>query len=238
MRATLMRRLLVEFTGTGFLLAAVVGSGIMAERLTPGNLALALLANALATGCVLVALILAFAPLSGAHFNPAVSLAEAVRGAHPWREALPYVCAQVLGAIAGTAVANVMFGLPVFFFSHQARTGPAQWLSEWIATFGLICVIWGSSRERSGGTAFAVGAYITAAYWFTSSTSFANPAVTLARMLTDTFAGIRPRDTLTFLPVEIAGALVAAVFVRWLDPAPKSSVELNERAMADHAGAL
>jgi len=223
MKATLARRIVVEFVGTGFLVTAVVGSGIMAERLSNGNVALALLANAIATGCALVALILAFAPISGAHLNPVVTLAEALQGSQAWNEVLPYTFGQILGGITGTAAANMMFGLPIFFLSHRVRSGPALWLGEWIATFGLVCVIWGCSRTWPRGTGFAVGAYITGAYWFTSSTSFANPAVTIARTLTDTFAGIRPRDALAFLPVEIAGGVAAAMFARWLAPPAKSA---------------
>ncbi len=214
----LARRVVAEFAGTGFLVAAVVGSGIMAERLANGNVALALLANTIATGAALVALILAFGPISGAHLNPVVTLAEALEGAMPWREFLPYVSAQFLGGAAGTGVANLMFGLPVFFISRHVRSGAPQLLGEAVATFGLICVIWGCSRQRPNAVAFAVGAYITAAYWFTSSTSFANPAVALARTLSDTFAGIRPRDALAFLPAEFAGGIAAAFFFRWLTP--------------------
>jgi glycerol uptake facilitator-like aquaporin len=218
MKPTLARRAAAEFTGTGFLVAAVVGSGIMAERLANGNVALALLANTIATGAALVALILAFGPISGAHLNPVVTLAEMLEGARPWREFLPYVCAQVLGGVAGAAMANLMFGLPIFSFSRHVRSGAPLLLGEAVATFGLICVIWGCSRQRPNAVAFAVGAYITAAYWFTSSTSFANPAVALARMLSDTFAGIRPRDALAFLPAELAGGIAAVFLFRWLAP--------------------
>lgn len=214
--ASLGRRVVVEFIGTAFLVAAIVGSGIMAERLANGNTALALLANAVATGCALVALILAFGPISGAHLNPVVTLAEALQKSTRWREVLPYISAQILGGIAGTAAANVMFGLSIFFLSHHVRSGAGQWFSELLATFGLVCVIWGCSRTWTRGTAFAVGGYITAAYWFTSSTSFANPAVTIARTLSNTFAGIRPVDALAFLPAEIVGGLAAAAFVSWL----------------------
>jgi glycerol uptake facilitator-like aquaporin len=221
MKPTLARRVAAEFAGTGFLVAAVVGSGIMAERLANGNVALALLANTIATGAALVALILAFGPISGAHLNPVVTLAEALEGAMPWREFMPYVSGQFLGGAAGTGVANLMFGLPVFFISRHVRSGAPQLLGEVVATFGLICVIWGCSRQRPNVVAFAVGAYITAAYWFTSSTSFANPAVALARMLSDTFAGIRPRDALSFLPAEFAGGIAALLFFRWLAPGSK-----------------
>lgn len=230
MRPTLTRRIAAEFTGTGFLVAAVVGSGIMAERLANGNVALALLANTIATGAALVALILAFGPISGAHLNPVVTLAETLEGARPWREFMPYVAAQMLGGAAGTAVANLMFNLPVFSLSSHVRSGVPQLLAEFVATFGLVCVIWGCSRRNSTATAFAVGAYITAAYWFTSSTSFANPAVTLARTLSDTFAGIRFRDALAFLPVEFAGGLAAALFFRWLAPIPTAAEQVPDLA--------
>jgi glycerol uptake facilitator-like aquaporin len=192
MKPSLSRRITAEFLGTAFLVAAVVGSGIMAERLSGGNVALALLANTIATGAALVALILAFGPISGAHFNPVVSLADALEHGMTWPEAESYVTAQVAGGIAGTIAAHGMFGLPAISLSQHIRSGPSQVFSEFVATFGLFCVIWGCSRSRPNATPFAVGAYITAAYWFTASTSFANPAVTIARCLSDTFAGIRP----------------------------------------------
>jgi glycerol uptake facilitator-like aquaporin len=214
------RRLVCEGVGTAFLLATVVGSGIMGERLAGGSVGLALLANTLATGAVLVALILTFAPLSGAHFNPAVTLAAAAGGELPWREAPAYVAAQVTGSVVGVAVAHMMFGLPVFAVSVRIRSGPHQLLSELIATLGLLMVIWGCSRHRtSAAVAVAVGAYITAAYWFTASTSFANPAVTVARALTDSFAGIRPQDVPGFLVAQLAGAAAAVGLCRWLAPA-------------------
>lgn len=190
----LRKRATAEFLGTGFLVAAVVGSGIMAERLSAGNIALALLANTIATGAALVALILAFGRISGAHLNPAVTLADALENGIPWPEVPAYIAAQCLGGILGTATAHLMFGQALFSLSRHPRSGPAQVFSEFIATFGLLAVIWGSSKLRANTVPFAVGAYITAAYWFTSSTSFANPAVTLARCLSDTFAGIRPAD--------------------------------------------
>jgi glycerol uptake facilitator-like aquaporin len=218
MKNSLSRRLAAEFLGTAFLVAAVVGSGIMGERLAGGNIAVALLANTIATGAVLVALILAFGPISGAHLNPAVSLAETLEGGLPWAETVPYILVQILGGIAGAIAAHLMFGLPVVSLSRHARTGPALMLSEFIATFGLLSVIWGCSRFRSSATAFAVGAYITAAYWFTASTSFANPAVTIARALSDTFSGIRPLDVPLFLVAQIAGALAATHLFRWLIP--------------------
>jgi glycerol uptake facilitator-like aquaporin len=207
-----------EALGTALLLATVVGSGIMGEKLAGGNVALALLANTLATGAGLVALILTFGPISGAHFNPAVTFADASQGGLPWREVPAYVGAQVLGAVAGVGIANVMFEKPMFFTSTHERSGAAQWISEFVATFGLMAVIWGCSRKRSDAVPFAVGAYITAAYWFTSSTSFANPAVTLARAASDTFAGIRPVDVPAFVVAQLLGAAAATVVFRWLVP--------------------
>jgi glycerol uptake facilitator-like aquaporin len=198
------------------LLAAVVGSGIMGERLSGGNLAIALLANTLATGAALVALILTFEGISGAHLNPAVSLAAASQGGLPWRDVPVYVFAQIVGAFAGVVIAHLMFDLPVFSASRHVRTGVAQMFSEFIATFGLLTVIWGCVRVRPQAVAFAVAAYITAAYWFTASTSFANPAVTLARSLSDTFVGIRPADTAGFIIAQLAGAAAATILFRWL----------------------
>jgi glycerol uptake facilitator-like aquaporin len=215
----LARRAFAEGLGTALLLATVVGSGIMGDRLAGGNVAVALLANTLATGAGLVALILTFGPISGAHFNPAVTLADATQGGLPWREVPAYVLAQVAGAFAGVAAADAMFDLPVFSASRHARTGPSQWFSELVATFGLLAVIWGCSRRREAAVPFAVGAYITAAYWFTASTSFANPAVTLARAATDTFAGIRPADVPGFVLAQLAGAGLATAVFRWLTPA-------------------
>jgi glycerol uptake facilitator-like aquaporin len=214
----LARRAAAEALGTGLLLATVVGSGIMGERLAGGNVAIALLANTVATGAGLVALILAFGPISGAHFNPAVTLADASQGGIRWRTVPVYVVAQVVGAFAGVAVAHLMFGEPLFSASRHARGGAAQLLSEFVATFGLLSVIWGCARRRSDAVPFAVGAYITAACWFTASTSFANPAVTLARAATDTFAGIRPADAPGFVAAEIAGAAAATLLFRWLVP--------------------
>jgi glycerol uptake facilitator-like aquaporin len=217
-RVDLARRAVAEGLGTALLLATVVGSGIMGERLAGGNVAVALLANTVATGAGLVALVLTFGPISGAHLNPAVTLADAVQGGLPWREAPAYVLAQVAGAFAGVAAADVMFELPAFCASCHARTGGGQWLSEFVATFGLLSVIWGCARHRPTAVPFAVGAYITAAYWFTASTSFANPAVTLARAATDTFAGIRPVDAPAFILAQLAGAAVATALFRWLTP--------------------
>ncbi len=214
----LTRRAIAEAIGTAFLLAVVIGSGIMGERLANGNVAIALLANTLATGAGLVALILTFAPISGAHFNPAVTLADAAQGVTPWKEVPAYIFGQVGGAVCGTAVANVMFGLPVFFASHHARAGAAQLFSEFIATFGLLSVIFSCARRRPTMAPFAVGAYITAAYWFTSSTSFANPAVTLARSLSDTFTGIRPIDVPGFMMAQLLGAAAATILASWLMP--------------------
>lgn len=218
------RRVVAELVGTLFLLAAVVGSGIMGERLAGGNVAIALLANTLATGAALVALILTFGPISGAHFNPAVTLADAWQKGLGWREVPLYLAAQTAGAFAGVATAHLMFGEPLFFASRHARSGPAQMFSEFVATFGLMSVIWGCARLRSSAVPFAVGAYITAAYWFTASTSFANPAVTLARAATDTFAGIRPGDAPGFVAAQFAGAAASTALFRWLVPSlPKDA---------------
>jgi len=225
MNFNLRSRAAVEFLGTAFLLMAVVGSGIMAERLCAGNVGLALLANSVATGAALVALILALAPISGAHFNPVVTLADAMQGGIAWREVPVYVVAQGAGAFAGVAAAHGMFGLPLFFASHHARSGRSLLFSEFIATFGLLAVIWGCARVRSSAISFAVGAYITAAYWFTASTSFANPAVTVARAASDTFAGIRPVDAPGFILAQIAGAVVAVLCFRWLARAPLAPEE-------------
>ena len=218
MTASLARRLTAEFLGTAFLLAAVVGSGIMGERLAGGNVAIALLANTIATGAALVVLILAFGPISGAHFNPAVTLADAWQGGVLWPEVPGYVAAQTCGAFVGVATAHLMFGAALFSASRHARGGVAQAFSEFIATAGLLCVIWGCVRIRAAAVPFAVGAYITAAYWFTASTSFANPAVTLARCVTDTFAGIRPADVPAFVAAQLGGAFAATALFRWLLP--------------------
>jgi len=216
---SLARRAVAEAVGTALLLATVVGSGIMGERLAGGSVGLALLANTLATGAALITLILTFGAISGAHFNPAVSLAAGVEGGLRWPDVPAYVGAQLFGAVAGVAVADLMFDLPAFFLSQHARRGPSQLLSEFVATFGLLSVIWGCSRRRSPTVvAVAVGTYITAAYWFTASTSFANPAVTLARSLTDTFAGIRPADVPGFILAQLGGAAAATGLCRWLVP--------------------
>lgn len=212
------RRITAEAVGTAFLLAAVVGSGIMGERLAGGNVAITLLANTLATGAMLVVLILTFGPISGAHFNPAVTLADASQGGMSWREVPGYLIAQIAGAFAGIAIAHLMFGEAVFSVSQHVRMGGAQLFSEFIASFGLLAVIWGCSRQCRSYVPFAVAAYITSAYWFTASTSFANPAVTLARSMSDTFAGIRPIDAPGFIISQLAGAVTATLLFRWLVP--------------------
>lgn len=218
MSSSIAKRSAAEATGTALLLAAVVGSGIMGERLAGGNEALALLANTIATGAALVALILAFGAVSGAHFNPAVTLADAWQGGIPWREVPAYVGAQFAGALAGVVAAHAMFELPLMSDARHVRTGASQAFSEFVATFGLLTVIWGCARRRSTAVPFAVAAYIVAAYWFTASTSFANPAVTLARAMSDTFAGIRLQDTPTFIVAQLLGAGAATALARWLVP--------------------
>jgi glycerol uptake facilitator-like aquaporin len=211
-----VRRATAEAVGTGLLLAAIVGSGIMGERLAGGNVAIALLANSIATGAALVALILTFGPISGAHFNPLVTLCVAGRGDLSRREALEYVAAQLLGAALGVIVAHGMFGEPLLSFSTHSRSGLSQAFSEYVATFGLIGTIWACARNRPESISIAVGAYIVAAYWFTASTSFANPAVTLARAMTGTFAGIRLVDVPAFIAAQLLGALSAALLFGWL----------------------
>jgi glycerol uptake facilitator-like aquaporin len=218
MTITLARRAAAEFLGSAFLVAAVVGSGIMGERLSNGNAALALLCNSVATGAALVALILTFGPISGAHFNPVVTLSDAIERGIIWSDVPMYVGTQIFGGIVGTVAAHVMFGLPVISFSYHVRNGGAQIFSEFIATFGLLSVIWGCSRLRPDSVPLAVGAYITAAYWFTSSTSFANPAVTIARCLTNTFAGIRPRDVIPFVFAQVLGGIAATFVLRLFIP--------------------
>jgi glycerol uptake facilitator-like aquaporin len=222
--------------GTALLLATVVGSGIMGERLAAGNVAVALLANTLATGAALVALILTFGPISGSHFNPAVTLADASQGGLPWHEVPAYIAAQIAGAFAGVAAAHLMFSEPLFSASRHVRSGGAQLFSEFIATFGLLSIIWGCARLRSTAVPFAVGAYITAAYWFTASTSFANPAVTLARAASDTFAGIRPADAPGFIAAQLAGAAAATILFRWLVPLlPKDVAQVVVEHEGTHA---
>ena len=230
-RVSLARRVTAEAVGTGVLLAAVVGSGIMADRLAGGNVAIALLANSVATGAALVALILALGPISGAHFNPAVTIVEAWHGGLAWREVPCFVAAQIAGAFAGVASAHVMFAERLFSVSDRARAGGAQVFGEFVATFGLLAIIRGCARHRPDAVAFAVGAYITAAYWFTSSTSFANPAVTLARTLTDTFAGIRPIDAPGFIAAQCVGAFAGAWLLEWLT----RSQSLSDRVVATKA---
>jgi glycerol uptake facilitator-like aquaporin len=215
---TLLRSAVSEGLGTALLLAAVVGSGIMGENLAGGNVAIALLANTIATGAALVALILTFGSISGAHFNPAVTLADAAMGGIRWRVVPAYVLMQVLGAFLGVIAAHAMFGHEPFAASARVRAGAPQLLSEFVATFGLLSVIWGCARSRPCAVPFAVGAYITAAYWFTASTSFANPAVTLARAATDTFSGIRPQDAPGFIVAQLVGAACSTALFRWLVP--------------------
>jgi len=213
---SLTRRLVAELLGTVFLLAVVVGSGIMGDRLSGGNVGIALLANSLATGAGLFALILVFAPISGAHFNPVVSLYALLEKHISKREAGLYIVAQIIGAVLGVFAAHLMFAVPLLETSQHVRAGGAQWWSEFVATFGLLAVIIATSRSNQQTTPVAVAAYITSAYWFTASTSFANPAVTLARTLTDTFAGIRPSDSLGFIVMQVVGAVTAVVVFRWL----------------------
>jgi len=224
---SLTKRLAAEGLGTGLLVATVVGSGIMAERLAGGNIALALLGNTLPTGAILVVLILAFGPMSGAHFNPAVSLVMSLRRSLPWPELAPYILAQIIGACLGTLVAHGMFELPLVELGIKARTGPAQWFAEFVATFGLLVTILAISRFRSEAIPVAVGLYITAAYWFTASTSFANPAVTIARALTRSFSGISPADVPMFVIAQLAGALAGLALMHWLlSPAPAVKAEM------------
>lgn len=215
---TLARRAVAEALGTGLLVAAVVGSGIMGERLAGGNMGLALLANTAATGAALAALISTFGSVSGAHFNPIVTLAERVGGALSWRDVPAYVAAQLIGGLLGTVVANLMFEGPIVSLSRHVRSGSAQLLSEVVATFGLILIIGTCGRYRPGAVPLAVATYISAAYWFTASTSFANPAVTLARAVSDSFAGIRPVDVPAFVVAQAIGGALAVVVVRWLTP--------------------
>jgi glycerol uptake facilitator-like aquaporin len=221
---SLSRRATAELLGTALLVAVVIGSGIMGESLAGGNVAVALLANTLATGAGLVALLLTFGPISGAHLNPVVTVADASQGGTAWRDVPVYVALQIAGGLLGTAFAHLMFGKPIFFASHHVRAGGAQLLGEFVATFGLLAVIRGTGRSRPSATPFAVAAYITAAYWFTCSTSFANPAVTLARAASDTFAGIRPADAPGFIGAQIVGGAAATLLFRWLVP-PASAAQ-------------
>jgi glycerol uptake facilitator-like aquaporin len=222
MNEPLDRRLAAEALGSAFLLATVIGSGIMGVKLAGGNIALALLGNTLPTGAILVVLILTLGPVSGAHFNPAVTLAFAWRGALPWTEVVPYVVAQVAGAVLGVWIAHAMFELPIWQISSTTRTGTGQWVAEVVATFGLLLTILGCVARAPASVPFAVGLYITAAYWFTASTSFANPAVTLARCLSDTFAGIAPAGAGAFILSQLAGAAAATVLASWLWRGPKA----------------
>lgn len=210
------RQLAAEAIGTAFLLATVIGSGIMAERLSGGNVALALLGNTLPTGAILIVLILIFGPVSGAHFNPAVTLAFTLRRELPWRVATLYVIAQIVGGVAGVLIAHGMFDVPLWQISSKARAGLPQAFAEFVATFGLLLTIFGCVARSPKSTAYAVGLYITAAYWFTASTSFANPAVTIARMFSDSFAGIAPANASAFIAAQICGALVSMPLARWL----------------------
>jgi glycerol uptake facilitator-like aquaporin len=219
---SLPRRIFSEWLGTAFLLAAVVGSGIMAQKLAGGNAALALLCNTIPTGCILVVLILIFAPLSGAHFNPAVSLAFASRGELPWSIAALYIAAQIAGAMIGVWAAHLMFEMPVWQLSTTSRAGIGQWVAEAVATLGLLLTIFGCAARTPSATPYAVGLYITAAYWFTASTSFANPAVTIARALSDTFAGIAPAGVPAFIAAQLAGMGAAVMVGRWLWAGPAS----------------
>jgi glycerol uptake facilitator-like aquaporin len=214
---SLSKRVVAEMLGTGLLVAAVVGSGIMGETLSAGNVAIELLANTLATGAALVALILTFGPISGAHFNPVVTMGMAMRKLLPWSEMPLYVGSQFVGGVMGTMLAHVMFGKELYSLSHHERSGHAQVVSEFVASFGLLCVIWGCLKIRSAlAVPVAVASYITAAYWFTASTSFANPAVTVARSITNTFSGIRPIDVPGFILAQVAGAISATLLFRWL----------------------
>ncbi len=218
----MIRRLIAEWVGTFSLLATVVGSGIMAERLSGGNVAIALLGNTIPTGAILVVLILCFGPISGAHFNPAVTLAFAIRKEITAKDSVFYVLAQVAGGIAGVLVAHVMFAHPIFDPSTNIRTGLGQWVGEFVATFGLIGTILCCLKARAAAVPYAVGLYITAAYWFTSSTSFANPAVTIARGFSNTFSGISPADVAAFIAVQLFAAVLATYFYRWFlkEPSP------------------
>lgn len=222
MAEPLDRRLAAETLGSAFLLVTVIGSGIMGAKLAGGNVALALLGNTLPTGAILIVLILILGPVSGAHFNPAVTLAFAWRGAFPWREIGPYVTAQVVGAVLGVWVAHAMFDLPILQISSTARTGTGQWLAEAVATFGLLLTIFGCIARAPTSVPFAVGLYITAAYWSTASTSFANPAVTIARCLSDTFAGIAPAGAMAFILSQLVGAAAATALAAWLWRGPQT----------------
>jgi glycerol uptake facilitator-like aquaporin len=213
---SLAQRVFAEWLGTAFLLAAVVGSGIMAQKLAGGNGALALLCNTIPTGAILAVLILTFGKISGAHFNPAVTIAFTLRGELSWTAGAVYIAAQILGAVIGVWAAHLMFELPLWQFSATVRAGAGQWLAEAIATFGLLLTIFGCAASAPAAVPYAVGLYITSAYWFTASTSFANPAVTIARSLSDTFAGIAPSGAPGFIASQMAGAIAALLVGRWL----------------------
>jgi len=226
---TLTKKFVAELVGTAMLLASVVGSGIMAERLAGGNIAVALLANSIATGAALVAIILSFGGVPGAHINPVVTLSLATRGDMSWRQVAGHIAGQFIGAFLGVGVAHGMFGLPLFFASHHARSGVPQLFSEAVATFGLLAVVWGCAAQHLATIASAVAAYIAAAYWFTSSTSFANPAVTLARAATDTFTGIRPVDVPGFILAQGIGAVTATALFRWLSSSSSPEKEMTKK---------
>ena len=221
------RKLAAEALGTGILVATVVGSGIMAERLSGGNVAIALLGNTIPTGAILVVLISIFGPVSGAHFNPVVSMAMAITGHLKWSLCLTYSCVQIIGAILGTWIAHAMFNLPILEVSTKLRWGQGQWIAEAVASFGLVLSVFGAIRNASNAVPIIVGLYITAAYWFTASTSFANPAVTIARALSDTFAGISPSSVLPFITAQIIGAILATYLSRWMF---NSSADQSNRA--------
>ncbi|HEY6126999.1 MAG TPA: MIP/aquaporin family protein [Candidatus Acidoferrum sp.] len=235
MRFSISRRACAEFIGTALLVTAVIGSGIMGERLAAGNVAIALLANSVATGAALVALIASFAPISGAHFNPLVTVADTFSGALAWTDVFPYILAQFAGGVAGTLNSHFMFGLPAISLSRHARNGPAQLYAEIVATFGLVAVISACAKLNARAIPIAIGGYIAAAYWFTSSTSFANPAVAVARCLTDTFAGIRPSDVPGFVFAEIIGGAAALLLFRWLNI--RASVQEVAHSSKDHSHA-
>jgi glycerol uptake facilitator-like aquaporin len=230
------RRVASEALGTALLLAAIVGSGIMGDRLSAGNVALALLANTIATGATLTALILAFGSISGAHFNPVVTLAAAWQGSLAWREVPGYAIAQFAGAFAGVAAAHLMFGEALFSASQRARAGAPQLFSEFVATFGLLAIITCCARARPTAVPFAVGAYITGAYWFTASTSFANPAVTLARAASNTFSGIRPVDVPGFVAAQVVGGAAAVLACQWLVPQPAGGVGCTAARLSAEGG--
>jgi glycerol uptake facilitator-like aquaporin len=234
MKFKLRARLTAEFVGSAFLVSAVIGSGIMGERLADGNVAIALLANTIATGAALLALILTFGPISGAHLNPAVTLADAIERGIAWPDAFAYIAVQCAGGVTGAIIAHLMFGLRWYSLSSHSRHGRALVLSEFVGTFGLVSVIWGCSRLRSGTVPFAVASYIMAAYWFTASTSFANPAVTIARSLSDTFAGIQPSDVPLFILAQLGGAFAATLLFRWLVP---NLPAYADQVVVPHSGA-